>query len=187
MYKPAIKGVEDHSDELEDNLFTARQEDLRSIYQTLGECRQRVMRLIQLTGSKHDVLAALKKRCTKEFAVAPKHELGMYLGDVRDHVLTMMANLEHAEKMITRCQTTYQAQMTMAEIENNARLNKVLARITLIGTLLVPLNLIIGLFGMNVPVPGRETTSLSWFFGILGMLTLVVISFVGWFRYKRWL
>lgn len=184
---PAIKGVEDHSDELEDNLFTARQEDLRPIYQTLGECRKRVMKLIQLTGSKHDVLAALKKRCTKEFAIAPKHELGMYLGDVRDHVLSMMANLDHAEKMIIRSQTTYQAQITMAEMENNANLNKVLTRVTLVGTLIVPLNLVTGLFGMNVPVPGRETENLAWFFGILASIVASAMVFILACRLKRWL
>jgi magnesium transporter len=47
-----------------------------------------------------------------------------------------------------------------------------------LATILVPLNLIHGLFGMNVPVPGRSTTGLEWFFGIVGVICAIVIGCV---------
>jgi len=40
----------------------------------------------------------------------------------------------------------------------------------------VPLNLVCGLFGMNVRVPGRDSESFGWFFGIIGFMALFVLG-----------
>lgn len=64
-------------------------------------------------------------------------------------------------------------------------MNKVLSKITFLATILVPLNLICGLFGMNVPVPGQSAEGLGWFFGILGVIGMIVmVSLVIARRYK---
>jgi magnesium transporter len=96
----------------------------------------------------------------------------------------MMGNLSHFEKMLSRSHANYLAQLSVDSIQANNRANEVLGKITTIATILVPLNLVCGLFGMNVPVPGRETTSLAWFFGILG--SIIVFSVVSFFAAKRW-
>lgn len=52
----------------------------------------------------------------------------------------------------------------------------VVMKMTALAGLLIPLNLITGLFGMNVRVPGQGVDSLEWFTGIcvgLGILALV--------------
>jgi len=61
-------------------------------------------------------------------------------------------------------------------IRQGNRANQVLSKITLLASILVPLNLICGLFGMNVPVPGRSSTGLGWFFGILGVIAAIVAT-----------
>ena len=91
----------------------------------------------------------------------------------------MMSNLGHFEKMLSRSHSNYLAQLSVDNIAQGNRANEVLSKITLIATVLVPLNLICGLFGMNVPVPGRESHGLSWFFGIVGVLVAIIVcSFV---------
>ena len=50
-------------------------------------------------------------------------------------------------------------------------------KLTVIGSILVPLNVVTGLWGMNVKVPGQssgsEEESLLWFFGItFGMIVV---------------
>lgn len=57
----------------------------------------------------------------------------------------------------------------------------VVNRLTVIATILSPSVLVSGLFGMNVPVPGQDSGSLWWFFGIVGcmiILTLIIIVIV---------
>src|SRR5437763_4538028 len=88
----------------------------------------------------------------------------------------MMGNLSHFEKILSRAHSNYLAQLSVDHMESNNRINAVLGKITVIATVLVPLNLICGLFGMNVPVPGRETSSLAWFFGIVGVITVIVAA-----------
>ena len=88
----------------------------------------------------------------------------------------MMSNLGHFEKMLSRSHSNYLAQLSVDQIQQGTRANEVLGKITLIATVLVPLNLICGLFGMNVPVPGGVNEGpLTWFFGILGVIALVVV------------
>lgn len=101
-----------------------------------------------------------------------------------DHVVTMMGNLSHFEKMLSRSHSNYLAQLSVDSIRTNNRANEVLGKITTIATILVPLNLICGLFGMNVHVPGQDDEHLYWFFGIVGTIfTFVLVSF---FLAKKW-
>ncbi|RKP05007.1 hypothetical protein THASP1DRAFT_1949, partial [Thamnocephalis sphaerospora] len=46
--------------------------------------------------------------------------------------------------------------------------NDVINKLTVLGTILVPMNVITGLWGMNVEVPGQHASGLDWFFGIVG-------------------
>lgn len=39
----------------------------------------------------------------------------------------------------------------------------VLGKLTVLGTIVLPMNIICGMWGMNVKVPGQEINSLTWF------------------------
>ena len=130
---------------------------------------------MRLLGGKADVIKGFAKRCNEQYSVTPRGEIGLYLGDIQDHVITMMSNLGHFEVMLSRSHSNYLAQLSVDNLTQGNKANKVLGKITLLATVLVPLNLICGLWGMNVPVPGRSSTGLEWFFGIVGAI-LVVIS-----------
>jgi magnesium transporter len=95
----------------------------------------------------------------------------------------MMGNLSHFEKMLSRSHANYLAQLSVDSIMANNRSNEVLGKITTIGTILVPLNLVTGLWGMNVPVPGRDSASLGWFGGIVG--SIILFSLVAFFSARR--
>lgn len=132
--------------------------------------------MMRLLGGKADVIKGFAKRCNEKFSIAPRGDIGLYLGDVQDHVVTMMSNLGHVEKMLSRSHGNYLAQLNVDGVMRGHEANRVLAKITLIATVLVPLNLITGLFGMNVPVPGKESNSLAWFFGIIGVIAAFVVA-----------
>lgn len=154
----------------------ARSDDFTSMLKRIGECRKKVMTLMRLLGGKADVIKGFAKRCNEQYSVTPRSDIGLYLGDIQDHVVTMMSNLSHFEKMLSRSHSNYLAQLSVDHMESNNRTNEVLGKITVIATVLVPLNLICGLFGMNVPVPGMESGSLAWFFGIIGIIILFVTT-----------
>jgi magnesium transporter len=167
--------VERESEAIEDHVFIARVEDFNSFLPQIGGLRKKVMSLMRLLGGKADVIKGFSKRCNEQYSVTPRGDIGLYLGDIQDHVVTMMSNLGHFEKMLSRSHANYLAQLNVTNLMLGNHVNKVLSKITFLATILVPLNLICGLFGMNVPVPGVESEGLGWFFGILGVIGAIVI------------
>jgi magnesium transporter len=187
-FAPVLRGIEDETDAIEDQVFTARIEDSREILRAIGECRKKVMQLIRLLGGKADVIKGFAKRCNEQYDVAPRGDVGLYLSDIQDHVVTMMSNLGHFEKMLSRSHSNYLAQISVDQVIQGNQSNVTLGKVTVIATILVPLNLICGLFGMNVPVPGGESGgSLAWFFGILGVIALFVTVCVGVAKKMRYI
>lgn len=174
-FGPPIHTIELEADTIEDQVFVARTEDFTPLLRQIGECRKKVMSLMRLLGGKADVIKGFAKRCNEQYSVTPRGEIGLYLGDIQDHVVTMMSNLGHFEKMLSRSHSNYLAQLSVGAIAQGNQVNEILSKITLAATVLVPLNLICGLFGMNVNVPGKNSDGLGWFFGILGVIAAIVV------------
>ncbi|KAJ5722872.1 metal ion transporter [Penicillium malachiteum] len=174
-FGPVIRDVELESEAIEDHVFIARVDDFESFLPRIGGLRKKVMSLMRLLGGKADVIRGFSKRCNEQYSVTPRGDIGLYLGDIQDHVVTMMSNLAHFEKMLSRSHSNYLAQLNVTNLVLGNRVNKVLSKVTLIATILVPMNLICGLFGMNVNVPGKDAGGLGWFFGILGVMGAIVV------------
>ena len=49
----------------------------------VGDCRKKVMGLYRLLGNKADVIKGFAKRCNEQWEVAPRSEIGLYLGDIQ--------------------------------------------------------------------------------------------------------
>jgi magnesium transporter len=177
-FAPVLRSIEQETDAIEDQVFTARIEDSREILRAVGDCRKKVMQLLRLLGGKADVIKGFAKRCNEKYSVAPHGDVGLYLSDIQDHVVTMMSNLAHFEKMLSRSHSNYLAQISVDQVIQGNEANTTLGKVTVIATILVPLNLICGLFGMNVKVPGQDG-SIAWFFGILGTIILFVAVCLG--------
>ncbi|KAI8357367.1 hypothetical protein EDC96DRAFT_545870 [Choanephora cucurbitarum] len=105
-----------------------------------------------------------------------QHEVTLYLGDIQDHILTMLQNVTHYDLILGRAHRNYIGQISIELSQAGNTTNEVINRLTFFATIVVPLNLIGGLFGMNVHVPGQDKTDLIWFYWIvLGMLMYVVV------------
>lgn len=136
----------------------------------IGEVRKRVMSLLRLLGNKADVIKGFAKRCNQQWEVAPRNEIGLYLGDIQDHIVTMVQSLNHYEKLLARSHSNYLAQINIDMTKVNNDMNDVLSKITVLGTIVLPMNIVTGLWGMNVLVPGQNVNSLNWFWAIVALL-----------------
>ena len=185
-FAPVLRTIEQETDTIEDQVFIARIEDSREILRAIGDCRKKVMQLLRLLGGKADVIKGFAKRCNESYSVAPRGDVGLYLSDIQDHVVTMMSNLGHFEKMLSRSHSNYLAQISVDQVIQGNQSNTTLGKVTVIATILVPLNLICGLFGMNVKVPGQDG-SIAWFFGILGTIVMFVAVCLGVAKRMRYI
>lgn len=115
VFFPLIQNIEDEVDNIDDVILqlhsstadpdTAPKDPEKNPEQTggdmlrrVGDCRKKVMGLYRLLGNKADVIKGFAKRCNEHWEVAPRSEIGLYLGDIQDHIVTMTANLSHYEK-----------------------------------------------------------------------------------------
>lgn len=55
--------------------------------------------------------------------------------------------------------------------ERQERTADVLGKLTVLGTIVLPMNIICGMWGMNVKVPGQEIDNLYWFWSSMLPLT----------------
>ncbi|KAK0617886.1 hypothetical protein B0T17DRAFT_618542 [Bombardia bombarda] len=139
----------------------------RDMLRRVGDCRKKVMSLYRLLGNKADVIKGFAKRCNEHWEVAPRSEIGLYLGDIQDHIVTMTSNLSHYEKILARSHGNYLAQINIRMNERQEQTADVLGKLTVLGTIVLPMNIITGLWGMNVWVPGQEYEGdLVWFWAI---------------------
>lgn len=187
VFMPLIHEIEYETDAIEDAVLITRENDTGDMLRRIGSCRKKVMALFRLLHGKADVIKMFAKRCNEHWDVAPKGEIGLYLGDIQDHLITMTSSLSQFEKILSRSHSNYLAQLSIHSMESSNRMTEVLGKITIIATLLVPMNLVTGLFGMNVPVPGGVTEGkLWWFFSIvLFIVAFCVVAFMISRRYMR--
>ncbi|PHH67168.1 hypothetical protein CDD81_2937 [Ophiocordyceps australis] len=196
VFQPLIQNIEDEVDEIDDQILkmhssshkhlddkdckqagnddnTTAIVDSGDMLRRVGDSRKRVMSLYRLLGNKADVIKGFAKRCNERWEVAPRSEIGLYLGDIQDHIVTMTSNLSHYEKILARTHGNYLAQINIRMNERQEQTADVLGKLTVLGTIVLPMNIITGLWGMNVWVPGQEYEGdLAWFVWISAGLIL---------------
>ncbi|GAM85578.1 hypothetical protein ANO11243_035850 [Dothideomycetidae sp. 11243] len=205
-YAPLVQQVEDEVDEIDDRILALHSQpkddekkdnssfnekkgadgkseknydpdEGRNMLRRIGECRKKVMSLYRLLGNKADVIKGFAKRCNEQWQVAPRSEIGLYLGDIQDHIVTMTGNLSHYENLLSRAHSNYLAQINIMTSERAEQTNDVLNKLTVLGTIVLPMNVITGIWGMNCWVPGQDRENdLTWFWGITGGLLAFGLS-----------
>ncbi|KAG8893453.1 CorA metal ion transporter, partial [Tulasnella sp. 408] len=163
-FGPLIQSIEYEVDSIDELVLILKETEQSDMLRRIGTCRKKVMGLLRLMGNKADVVKGLAKRCNENWSVAPKSDIGLYLSDIQDHLITMTQNLNHYEKILSRSHSNYLAQISIEMTDANNQINDVLSKLTALGTVLVPMNLVTGLWGMNVHVPGQDIeTGYTWF------------------------
>ncbi|KZV87631.1 cora-domain-containing protein [Exidia glandulosa HHB12029] len=176
-FGPLIQSIEYEVDNIDELVLILSPNDRSDMLRRIGTCRKKVMGLLRLMGNKADVVKGLAKRCNENWSIAPKSDIGLYLSDIQDHLITMTQNLNHYEKILSRSHSNYLAQISIEMTDANNQINDVLSKLTALGTVLVPMNLITGLWGMNVHVPGMDDqTTYRWFGGIIGVLVAFALA-----------
>lgn len=174
-FGPLIQNIEYEVDSIDELVLILKDTDQSDMLRRIGTCRKKVMGLLRLMGNKADVVKGLAKRCNENWRVAPTSDIGLYLSDIQDHLITMTQNLNHYEKILSRSHSNYLAQISIEMTEANNQINDVLSKLTALGTVLIPMNLVTGLWGMNVHVPGQEVEGYAWFISIIACLAAFAV------------
>ena len=187
-----VAQVESEVNLIDDQIYTTRIEDLNSFLLTITDVRVRVSNLLRLMGSKTYVLKAFDAHQTEAMADSSKmgsaKDIHLYIGDVKDHVVTMISSLKYFDAILSRAQKNCLAQLDINNDTARRRVIKFLGRVTVLTLILSLLNLICGLFSTNVNANTTlyATDSLKAWAIIIsseGLLAMVLLFLARRYRY----
>ncbi|KAK5823485.1 hypothetical protein F5H01DRAFT_401834 [Linnemannia elongata] len=179
-----IQTIEYEVDSIDDLVLLLRENETTDMLRRIGSCRKNVMAISRLLMNKADVIRGLMKRFDERYMMSAGGAWGyagprepardpimLYLGDILDHVLTMLQSLNSYEKVLGRSHSNYLAQISLEINQLSNKTNSVVGTLTFFASLIVPMTFVAGLWGMNVHVPGQpemDNEPLTWFWCLIG-------------------
>ena len=171
-FETEVDGIDDSLEQLEAQLTES---DPRAFMGNTLEIRRHLLELVHTVRDQRDVARSV------ESAVHPAipARLRPYFRDVHDHLIRVYGRLETARDLLGGLRDAY---FSAAD----HRLNQVMRVLTVIATIMMPLSLVAGLYGMNVAMlPGADASSSFWW--IVGAMVLASVGMLWIFRRKGWL
>ncbi len=111
-------------------------------------------------------------------------EVQPYFGDLHDHLDELLDSLDVARDSLGGARDLYLS-------VSAHRTSETMRALAIIATILMPLTFLTGVYGMNVSLPGGSGDNAGGgpvtFFMLLGVMVVVALTFLGYFRWKKWI
>ncbi len=159
-------------EQLEDRLIAGPDQDtLNSIY----KLKQELVFLRKSIWPTREVASVLQRA---------EHEIigesvSVYFRDVYDHTVQVVETVETFRDMASGMLDLY-----LSTVSN--KMNEVMKVLTIFAAIFIPLTFVAGVYGMNFDY----LPELHWkwgYFGVLGVMALVAITMIVYFRKKKWM
>lgn len=168
---PLLDNIEASVTSLEQGAFVGAQRDmLKDILNT----KKNIIAFRRVMAPLRTVMAQLEHK-NKKFL---PDSLEVYFDDVLDKVEKIWSNLENLKELIESLQDTNESIISHTT-------NNVIKTLTIFSVVMLPLNLLAGMYGMNVDLP-YSSHPYTFFFLAGGMIFILLVMLV-FFRVKRWL
>ena len=171
-YFPKLEIMEDRIEEIESAVFDDPSEDvLNAIFET----RRQLTHIRRVVGHEREVLVAMSRGAIPFVGEKAR----FYFRDVYDHMLRIT---EMSDVLRDTINIILQAYLSMV----SNRLNNTMRVLTVIATMMLPMTVITGIYGMNF----RNMPELGWDYGyyyVLGGMLLISAGMLFVFRKRKWL
>jgi magnesium transporter len=172
-YRPEVEELANRLDELEKEVFdNPRPELVREIL----EEKQDVASLRRVILPQRDVIGRLARRDFVDIST----EMSFRFRDVYDQLVRIA---DDALIFQDRISGILEAHLSSV----NNRLNAVMKVLTVVSVIIMPLTLLAGLYGMNVPLPHFPGSAGAQFWWICGICVVVSVAMLAVFRRNRWI
>ncbi|HEV8545779.1 MAG TPA: magnesium/cobalt transporter CorA [Candidatus Limnocylindrales bacterium] len=168
---PMLRKMGNKLDRLEDDIFEGRSSE---IVREISNAKQEIINFRKIVRPQRAVLRDLER--TKQRYLA--EELEIYFDDISDAAERIWDTLENYKEVVEALESTNESVLSH-------RLNNSFRILTAASVILLPLTLIASIYGMNVPVPGEDTTYSFWL--IVGLMAAMLAALVIVFRRRGWL
>ena len=171
-YLPTLDNVGDTIDEVQDALLI--NPDV-TLLQTIFELKRGLLQFRRAVSSQRELLNTLIRDDTPFI----QQDMRIYFRDVYDHAVRAMDMVETYRDLLTGGLDIYLTQMAN-------RTNNIVKGLTILATIMLPLTLVTGYFGMNFEyIPLLKEPNGIWY--TTGVLLFITISMLAFFKHKKWL
>ncbi len=173
---PILNRIHENIEQTEDNIFASTR--VPRAIEAISVLRRDVIAFRRIIWPMRAVIASLEPRIRR----FTKMDLNVYFGDTVDHLDKIWDALDEYKEIIEGLNDTHDSLATN-------RTNEAMRVLTLMGTIMLPLLVVSGLWSMNIPLPfGADPGGDHRFFGIMiGVLLMMVAVMLFYFRRKRWI
>ena len=177
-YFPMLEQLGERVELMEDKVFS--NPDPRQVNQ-IHEMKRELLHVRRAAWPMRELLNSL----IRDEHHAISKDTRVYLRDVYDHTIQLMDILETYREIASGLLESYLS-------SQSARMNEVMAFLTVIATIFMPLSFLAGLWGMNFDISASpwNMPELKWYFGYpmaLGVMAATATGMLIYFRYRRWL
>jgi len=171
-YRPVMDALEQRINGLEEEAFTGQSQLARR----MPKLRHELAEMRRVLMPQRDVIGRLARR---EFS-AISDEMAYRFRDVYDHVVRLAD-----EAILFQDRVTGILEVNLASISN--RLNQVMKVLTVMSTIFLPLTVLSGMWGMNVPLPRFPGDDAAQFWWVAGIMLAIAVGMLAVFRRNRWM
>jgi magnesium transporter len=171
-YRPVMEEFEKRITTLEEQAFQARE----SLVRQLLKLKRDLASMRRVLIPQRDAIGRLARR---EFSQI-SDEMAYRFRDVYDHVVRLAE-----EVILFQDRVTGIVDVNMAAVSN--RLNQVMKVLTVMSTIFLPLTVLTGMWGMNIPLPMLPGGDAVQFWWITGIMVTIIAVMLYVFRRKGWI
>jgi magnesium transporter len=174
-YMPLIDRFDDQIETIETTILSSNTMQDQKVIPRIIRVKRSLQLLRRTTIYQREILLRLARA---EFDEIPR-ELVPFYRDVYDHFARVTELVDSYRELVT---SLLEAHLSL----QSNRMNEVMKRLTIISTVMLPLSLIAGIYGMNF----KNMPELEWYYGYpmaIGLMVVVAAGILTWFRRKRWL
>jgi len=171
-YFGVLDHIEDWLQELENEI---NKEPSREVKEKIHQLKFQLLALRRSVMPLREVAGKFSRCESKVMDKNTSH----FVRDLYDHAIRISDRIETYRDMLTGLQELYIAELSI-------RTNNVIQVLTIITTIFVPLTFLAGIYGMNFD----NMPELHWkngYFYLLGLMGLILIASLFYFKRKRWI
>jgi len=172
-YFPILEKLDREIQKVEDSVFSnTTSQTLSKIF----ELKENVFTLRKILGPQREAMNILARGGYLPIIPA---KLSIYFRDVSDLLARINDNLDGQRDMLASALDGYVS-------TTSRKLNEIMKVLTIIATIMMPLTLISGIYGMNF----KFMPELTWRYGylaIIGVMLAIAIGMLMFFKKKKWL
>jgi magnesium transporter len=168
---PMLRKIGNKLDRIEGEIFEGRAEE---VVRDISNVKQEIINFRKIIRPQRPVLRDLER--TKQRYMADDMEI--YFDDIIDASERIWDMLENYKEVVEALESTNESVISH-------RLNDSLRVLTAFSVVLLPLTLIASIWGMNVAIPGKNSVHAFWI--IVGVMVVILVGSLSYFRHRRWL